>query len=147
LRSERRSWSLTAGLIVTRRSEPRSHSTGAQSMERTDMSAAQNSEKTARRGRPFLPRQSGNPGGRPRKTEWSQACRAFLAGKLAGKTGKTRRDALLARLYKEDPKLLLAYAFGKPVEMHLLGGSDGKPFSPAVVGPVVRFILPDNGRS
>ena len=30
--------------------------------------------------------------------------------------GKTRVEMLIGRLYVEDPKLLLAYAFGKPME-------------------------------
>jgi len=83
---------------------------------------AQNNAKTAKRGRPFLPGQSGNPGGRPRTRELAKVIREFLAEKLRGKGGKTRLDALIKRLYSKDPRTLLAYGYGKPVESHLLAG-------------------------
>jgi hypothetical protein len=82
---------------------------------------AENSAKTAI-GRPFKKGESGNPGGRPRTAELSKAIRAYLESSLPGNGHKTRLDALIERLYKKDPKTLLAYGFGKPVETHELEG-------------------------
>ena len=61
----------------------------------------------------FKPGQSGNPGGRPKTAEFSDEVRRFLREKSAG---KTRLRQILETLQKNDPKILLHYAYGKPVE-------------------------------
>jgi hypothetical protein len=96
---------------------------------------AENSAKTAI-GRPFKKGESGNPGGRPRTADLSKAIRAYLESSLRGNSDKTRLDALIERLYKNDPKTLLAYGFGKPVETHELGEQlGGIVFVPVNVDP------------
>jgi hypothetical protein len=58
--------------------------------------------------------------------ELGDAIRAYLATPLPGNCDKTRLDALIERLYRKDPKTLLAYAFGKPVETHEFNEMPGK---------------------
>lgn len=77
------------------------------------MNFAQSSGKTAGRGRPFKPGQSGNPGGRPRTAKFAEAVRDFLDEKTGS---KTRLRQLLEHLLKHDPKILLYYAYGKPTD-------------------------------
>jgi hypothetical protein len=36
-------------------------------------------------------------------------------------------DVIVQRLAKDDPKVLLQYAFGKPIESHELSAADGAP--------------------
>lgn len=77
---------------------------------------AQNSDKTAKprgRGKPFQPGQSGNPGGRPATAKFSELVRDFLKEKNGT---EIRLRQVLLDLQKNDPKILLHYAFGKPVE-------------------------------
>ena len=71
----------------------------------------------------FKKGQSGNPGGRKKNVvTLAEQIRALLAqthpesGKLIGKDKATRLEVLLKRLEVEDPKTLLAYGFGKPLE-------------------------------
>lgn len=69
--------------------------------------------------------QSGNPKGRPKRSEaFGQTIRTWLEQKDK-KAGKPRILALIDRLYVDDPKTLLAYGFGKPVEMIELTGAEG----------------------
>lgn len=72
----------------------------------------QNSGKTANL-RPFKKGQSGNPGGRPKTAKFAEAVREFLDEKAGG---KTRLRQVLESLQKKDPKTLLHYAYGKPVD-------------------------------
>ena len=69
---------------------------------------------------PFVKGQSGNPAGpKPgsgRKQTISEALRAFLLGK---EDGKPRLEKAVQRLYTEDLKTFMAYAYGKPVETNL----------------------------
>lgn len=77
---------------------------------------AQNSEKTERRrgkGKPFAPGQSGNPGGRPKTARFAELVREFL-DEREGNT--TRLRHVLLSIQRDDPKILLYYAHGKPVE-------------------------------
>jgi len=77
-------------------------------------------------GKGFRPGQSGNPtGGTRRRREakaLSEQIRDYLAQpddeatKVAGRK-TTRLQALITRLAETDPRTLLAYAYGKPVEM------------------------------
>jgi hypothetical protein len=77
------------------------------------MNAAQNSGKTGRRGRPFKPGQSGNPGGRPKTAKFAEAVREYLAETTGG---KTRLRQILEWLHKHKPEILLYYAYGKPTD-------------------------------
>ncbi len=77
-------------------------------------------------GRGFLPGQSGNPEGGTRRRKEAKAVgeliRDYLAQpdeeatKAAGRK-VTRLQSLIMRLAESDPRTLLAYAYGKPVEM------------------------------
>lgn len=65
---------------------------------------------------------SGNPSGRPKgsvagATMLGESIRTFLA-EQDGVKNRTRLEGLILRLYDEDPKTLLAYGFGKPIETH-----------------------------
>ena len=61
----------------------------------------------------FKPGQSGNPGGRPRTSEFAAEVRAYLREKVKG---KERMRLLLENLMKRRPEILLYYAYGKPIE-------------------------------
>lgn len=79
----------------------------------------------------FVKGQSGNPGGRP-----SEA-RQELSALLDKRFTPTKRAKVLDKLIEDaiagqhDARvLLLAYAYGKPVERRELTGADGVPFIP-----------------
>jgi hypothetical protein len=40
---------------------------------------------------------------------------------------RSQLDVIVRRLAKDDPKILLQYGFGKPIETHEIGGIDGAP--------------------
>ncbi len=80
---------------------------------------------------------SGNPKGRPkrgeslRETILAHLNRLHPEGKDLSKRqyGKavqmTRLQVLLIKLEEDDPKTLLAYGFGKPIETHEIQSTDG----------------------
>ena len=90
---------------------------------------------------------SGNPKGRPAAMfSFGKYLRQFLdsahpqAAEINAKLGvnavKSQLDVIVQRLAKDDPKVLLQYAFGKPVESHELTGADGAPLKLyAIVSP------------
>ena len=68
---------------------------------------------TGRARTQFKPGQSGNPGGRPKTAAFAEEVRQFLGEKNGS---KTRLRQILESLQKNDPKILLQYAYGKPVD-------------------------------
>jgi len=77
-------------------------------------------------GKGFRPGQSGNPTGGTRRRREAKAVgeliRDYLAqpdeeATKAGGRKTTRLQALIMRLEQTDPRTLLAYAYGKPVEL------------------------------
>jgi hypothetical protein len=77
-------------------------------------------------GRGFMPGKSGNPSGRsPRVANFSKEVRLFLRERdLKRKDGEARLLTLLERLLRDDPKQLLYYAYGKPMDTVQLQGAD-----------------------
>jgi hypothetical protein len=86
----------------------------------------------------FKPGQSGNPAGRPKAMfKFGEYLRQFLDSdhpqaaeinaKLGVKAVKSQLDVIVQRLAKDDPKILLQYAYGKPIESHELSAADGQP--------------------
>ena len=109
--------------------------------------AAANSKPRRGRGKPFEKGQSGNPKGRPKAMfKFGEYLRDFFAqphpqaaeinAKLGYNAVKTQLDVIVHRLAKDDPKTLLYFGFGKPVESHELTGADGAPLKLyAIVSP------------
>lgn len=96
-------------------------------------------------GKGFQPGKSGNPAGWTRRRRQAKAVgeqiRDYLAQPDAEATTaagrKTSRlDALIQRLAQEDPKTLLAYAYGKPSEMCEVRAAEATP---------MEFIVRVNG--
>jgi len=84
---------------------------------------------------PFRPGKSGNRNGRPKgstvKRDIAVAFQEFLAGKEGG---KTRFDAAMRRLYRDDLKTFFAYAYGKPVETQIVQNPDSSNLiSPEII--------------
>jgi len=78
-------------------------------------------------GKGFKPGKSGNPSGRPKALfHFGEYIRAFLNSPGDG-AAKTQLDALIQRLAKEKPEVLLHFAFGKPVESHEISGLSAAP--------------------
>jgi hypothetical protein len=87
----------------------------------------------------FKPGVSGNPKGRPAAMfSFGKYLRDFLASEHPQaeeynlKTGnkdkvRSQLDVIVRRLAKDDPKILLQYGFGKPIETHEISGVDGAP--------------------
>lgn len=73
----------------------------------------ENSGKNIRNLKPFKKGQSGNPGGRPKTSDFAEEVREYLRGKQGN---QTRLQVLLKRLSKTKPEILLYYGFGKPAE-------------------------------
>jgi len=122
----------------------------------------QNSPKTGLQdqGKPWRFRKgvSGNPGGRPKAANnFGAEVRAFLQAahpdaksfneanaKKGGKDVlKTRLDILLRRMEKDDPKTLLHYAYGKPIETHELSGVDGGEIPVLILKHAHELLTPD----
>lgn len=76
---------------------------------------------------PWKPGQSGNPAGKPK----TKAIRELIIKHLRETVkdgrfkGQKRAVEAVNRLYREDLRTYFAYAFGKPVETHLLATMDG----------------------
>jgi hypothetical protein len=96
------------------------------------VTTAQNSKISAKRvpGRPFERGKSGNPGGRPKTAQFAEEVRRYLKQKDGD---QTNLQTVLENLKKNDPKILLYYAFGKPAETISLKDEEGKPIWLAVV--------------
>jgi hypothetical protein len=105
-------------------------------MAESDQSANRPKRKAPRTA--FKPGQSGNPKGRPKAMfKFGEYLRQFLdsdhpqAADINAKLGvnavKSQLDVIVQRLAKDDPKVLLQYAFGKPIESHELSAADGQP--------------------
>ena len=78
----------------------------------------------------FKPGQSGNPGGRPKTAQFAEEVRRFLKKKDGS---KTNLQAVLESLKKNDPKILLYYAFGKPAETISLQDENGVPIFQQII--------------
>jgi hypothetical protein len=79
-------------------------------------------------GKGFKPGKSGNPSGRPKALfHFGEYVRTFLYSPAVDGTAKTQLDALIQRLAKEKPEVLLHSGFGKPVESHEISGLSAAP--------------------
>ena len=89
----------------------------------TPMSSVQNNGNSTGgiTGKGFSKGKSGNPGGRPKTSEFAEQVRNYLRER-DGKS--TRLEKILHDLAANDPKTLLYYAYGKPVEMVELTGQN-----------------------
>jgi hypothetical protein len=65
--------------------------------------------------------------------DFAEALRIFLHERSKKYPDMTKLGELVERLFKEDPKTFLAYAFGKPVETHEISGPDGGPIQKQVI--------------
>lgn len=93
-------------------------------MAKTKTRSPQNRRVSGGEPTRFKPGQSGNPGGRPKTAVFSEQVRQFLREQP---NNKTRLRAILERLEKRKPEVLLHYAFGKPIEtVDLSGGRGGE---------------------
>jgi len=86
----------------------------------------------------FKPGWKGGPGRPAAMFSFAKHLRAYLesdhpnADEYNLKTGnkdvvRSQLDVIIRRLAKDDPRVLLAYAYGKPIETHEIGGVDGAP--------------------
>lgn len=79
--------------------------------------------------------ESGNPNGRPKGTGKKQSLVLALQDYLdEEENGESRLQSAMKRLYKDDLKTFMAYAYGKPKETVELTGAEGVAlFPPEVV--------------
>ncbi len=89
-------------------------------------------------GKGFKKGRSGNPGGRPKTAEFSAKVRDYLARKHGA---KTNLETILENLKEHDPKILLYYAFGKPVETQVIQNPDESNLFDEVVTAMARAKL------
>jgi hypothetical protein len=93
-------------------------------------------------GKGFTPGKSGNPSGRsPKVADLAKEVREFLREWHPKSKDKTRLLVLLETLAENDPKVLLHYAFGKPIEMQVVNNPDGMALGPLTVR-VIGGIAP-----
>ena len=69
-----------------------------------------------------------NAGGRPKTEHFSKFVRQFLDSPASH--DKTQLEVMVQRLAKDEPKVLLYYAFGKPVETVEMTGANGSNLIP-----------------
>lgn len=83
-------------------------------------------------GKGFVKGKSGNPGGRPKSTaQFGAVVRAFLDEPDETRPNRQAKlRTVIERMAKDDPKTLLAYGYGKPLETVQLQGPDGAPLNP-----------------
>ena len=80
----------------------------------------------------FKPGKSGNPTGRPKKgTSFAEFVRNWLE-----ENDNARRLAMMEQLADSKPEVLLAYAYGKPVESVEVAGLNGE----ALIMPIAIAI-------
>lgn len=79
------------------------------------------------------PQAKGSPGlpnaGRPSTKHLGEYIRSFLASP-ANNGDKTNLDVIVKRLMDDEPKVLLYYGFGKPVETVEMTGANGSNLIP-----------------
>lgn len=85
---------------------------------------AENSGKTAARGRPFQKGQSGNPGGRPKiSAEFKDKCRVFTDSTVLPAWQQEISER--GEHWVKCAELIAAYGHGKPTQA--VTGDDGGP--------------------
>lgn len=104
-------------------------------------SPAENSKKLPR-GKPFQPGQTGNKGGRPKKTEEERTLEAMCRAKTTDaldvlvrimERGQSERSRITAAM------AIIERAHGKPVQPTTLGNPDGSPID---MNWSIEFVKP-----
>ena len=81
---------------------------------------------------------SGNPGGRPKTSYFTDEVKQWLReiDPKDKKSNRTRLNVLMERIAKDKPEIILYYAYGKPVETHEHSGIGGGAIPLADEGPL-----------